>query len=251
MRLSARSIGLMFGVFVVASVLLLTNARHAAHKALSVTKVQLKNGRLRVEGEGARPNAKILIDHMALGTADNRGRFRISLEGVSSLSSRATVSDGFTSQSVSLVGGTPERPGKPQFFVRRGSGLVGEELGFRARAAATASDSLAFVYDWGDGFSLRDPDIGFHRADPGTGAVTGGRVSHAWGNTGTLPVTVTAVDPEGRSTASESLLVAVELEEQDLSIGDFSRIGSLYLEEGRDGAWDPSTAPHPERNTIR
>lgn len=229
MRLNAKSTALMFGAFIAVLVLLFLNAHQTVYAALFVTKAQLKNGRLRVEGKGAQPNARIFINGVAQGIADDQGRFRIEVDGFSARSPRVTLSDGVTSQVVSPLSYTPAAPGKPRFFVRRSAGLVAEALAFQARAATRARDSLAFVYDWGDGSTFRDPDIGFHEANPNTGLVTGNPVSHEWSSAGSFTVTATAVGPGGHSTISDPLPVTVE-EMSDLTptIGDFSRVGSLY-----------------------
>lgn len=233
MRLSSKTTKSITGASIVAALVFLfiifLNAYQAAHTGVFVTRAQVKNGHLRVKGQGARPNARIFINGVAQGIADDQGRFRIDVDGFSARSPRVTLSDGVTSQVVSPLSYTPAAPGKPRFFVRRSAGLVAEALAFQARAATRARDSLAFVYDWGDGSTLRDPDIGFHEANPNTGLVTGNPVSHEWSSAGSFTVTATAVGPGGHSTISDPLPVTVE-EMSDLTptIGDFSRVGSLY-----------------------
>src|SRR5918995_5841231 len=70
------------GLLLSAAVLLA--AAPAALAALSVTRAELSGGQLRVEGQGATPNATITLDGVAMGTAASDGRFRIERSGFSS-----------------------------------------------------------------------------------------------------------------------------------------------------------------------
>src|SRR5215213_4810032 len=64
--------------------------------AVTITRSELNGGQLRVEGQGAVPNAAITVDGVVRGTADSTGRFRIEVAGFSSATCRVTVSDGTT-----------------------------------------------------------------------------------------------------------------------------------------------------------
>ena len=60
--------------------------------AVTITRSELNGGQLRVEGQGAAPNAAISIDGVVRGTADSTGRFRIELANFSSPTCRITSS---------------------------------------------------------------------------------------------------------------------------------------------------------------
>src|SRR5215207_7219217 len=75
--------------------------------AVQVTRSELNGGQLRIEGQGAVPNATMTVDGVARGTADSTGRFRIEAANFSSPTCRVTVSDGATSVQASLTGCTP------------------------------------------------------------------------------------------------------------------------------------------------
>jgi probable HAF family extracellular repeat protein len=94
-------------------VLLLFVAVPVAAAALAVTRAELNGGQLRVEGNGARPNATITVDGTPMGTADSGGRFRIERSGFSSSTCRITVSDGVDSAQATLSGCTPAPPPMP------------------------------------------------------------------------------------------------------------------------------------------
>jgi len=75
--------------------------------AVQVTRSELSGGKLRIEGQGAVPNATMTVDGVARGTADSTGRFRIEATNFSSSTCLVTVSDGATSVQASLAGCTP------------------------------------------------------------------------------------------------------------------------------------------------
>jgi len=103
MKLNTSVTKLLSPVFVLSALLLLVVVDHPAVFAdVMVTRAELDRGRLRIEGEGATPNANISVNGVVRGTANDRGRFRIKLEDFSSLSCQVTVSDGNSSQVVSL-----------------------------------------------------------------------------------------------------------------------------------------------------
>src|SRR5215204_1567228 len=75
--------------------------------AVQITRSELQGGQLRIEGQGAVPNATMTVDGVARGTADSAGRFRIEVTNFSSPTCQVTVSDGATSVQTSLAGCTP------------------------------------------------------------------------------------------------------------------------------------------------
>jgi hypothetical protein len=81
--------------------------------AVTITRSELNGGQLRVEGQGAVPNAAITIDGVVRGTADSTGGFRIEIANFSSPACRITVSDGTTSAQTTLAGCTPSAPAAP------------------------------------------------------------------------------------------------------------------------------------------
>ncbi len=111
MRLFQTITRLLFPVCALAALLVLVVAvLPTVYAAVSVTRAELDRGRLRIEGEGAAPNATISVAdvanpdvELAQGTADNRGRFRIQKQVNSpSCPGRVMVSDGNTTQTVTL-----------------------------------------------------------------------------------------------------------------------------------------------------
>lgn len=97
----------------VAGLLVGLGSAEPALAALNVTRAELNGGQLRVEGQGAVPNAQIAVDGVVRGSADGSGRFRIQVAGFSSPTCRITVSDGTTSVQVALTGCTPSSPPPP------------------------------------------------------------------------------------------------------------------------------------------
>ena len=101
MKLNLSVTKLLSTVFVLSVLLLLVVVDHPAVFAdVMVTRAELDEGRLRIEGEGATPGSSISVDGMSLGSADDRGRFRIELEDFSPSSCQVIVSDGNSSQLV-------------------------------------------------------------------------------------------------------------------------------------------------------
>ena len=47
-----------------------------AWAAVQVTRAELSGGKLRIEGQGAVPNATMTVDGVARGTADSAGRWQ-------------------------------------------------------------------------------------------------------------------------------------------------------------------------------
>src|SRR6266851_2652736 len=84
-----------------------------ANAAIVITRSELIGGQLRVEGQGARPNASISVNGTARGTADVGGRFRILVANFSAPTCSVTVSDGATSAAASLIGCTSAPPPPP------------------------------------------------------------------------------------------------------------------------------------------
>ena len=95
--------------------------------ALTVTRSELNGGQLRVEGQGAVPNAAISIDGVVRGTADSTGSFRIEVANFSSPTCQITVSDGTTSVQTTLAGCTRTQGGTGSISIipgGNGSGVV-------------------------------------------------------------------------------------------------------------------------------
>ena len=94
---------LLLPVFVISVLLVLVGVDHPAVFAdFSKIRAELDRGQLRIEGEGAVPNAVISVDSVSRNTADDQGRFRIELENFTSPSCQVTVSDGVSSLLVPL-----------------------------------------------------------------------------------------------------------------------------------------------------
>lgn len=149
------------------------------------------------------------IDGVARGSAGGDGQFRIEVSGFSSPTCEVTVSDGSTSAKATLSGCTPSGPPKPTFFLRTEVGAAGQQLRFQA--AADSSTDLAFVFNWGDGTTVRDPASGFHSpVPPGNVRVEGAEVSHAWSAAGAYTVTITAIDRNGRTSVSDPHTVTIQ-----------------------------------------
>src|ERR671934_695999 len=80
----------------------------SAGAALTITRAELNSGQLRVEGNGAVPNARVVVNPGAVtGTSDSNGAFRIQTSPYSSSTCKITASDGVSSASASLAGCTP------------------------------------------------------------------------------------------------------------------------------------------------
>jgi hypothetical protein len=85
-----------------------------AQAAIRITRSELNNGQLRVEGSGALPNHSISVNPGAVsGTSDGAGAFKIQSSPYSSSTCQVTVSDGATSASASLSGCSPTTPPPP------------------------------------------------------------------------------------------------------------------------------------------
>ena len=80
----------------------------SAGAALTITRAELNSGQLRVEGNGAVPNARVVVNPGAVtGTSDSNGAFRIQTSPYSSSTCKITASDGGSTASASLAGCTP------------------------------------------------------------------------------------------------------------------------------------------------
>lgn len=105
---------LLFPVFASTILLLLVfSVQQPAYADVSITRAELDRGKLRVEGEGA-PNATISINGVAQSTADDQGRFKVRVENFSTSNCQITVSDGSTSQIVTLDPCTPAEEDDPE-----------------------------------------------------------------------------------------------------------------------------------------
>ena len=112
-------------------------AAASAGAAITLTRAELNNGQLRVEGNGARPNASIVVNPGAVtGTSDGNGAFRIERSSYSSSTCTITVSDGVSSTSASLSGCTASQPASaPAVSLSPASLTFGaQELGTRSTA---------------------------------------------------------------------------------------------------------------------
>src|SRR5262249_1120463 len=197
---------------VVASVCATIFLSERANAAIVITRAELNAGQLRLEGQGAQPNASISVDGAVRGTAGAGGLFRIQLATFSSPTCKVTVSDGVSSAAATLIGCTPAplppAPSSVIFGTSTAAGTGGAALSHQAVGTTGVGGSLAFVYNWGDASTSRDPATGFYSAGTGT-SVVGATVTHAWLTAGTFTVTVTAVDDLGRSVVSGPLSVTI------------------------------------------
>jgi hypothetical protein len=76
-----------------------------------VTRAELSNGQLRVEGNGAKPNASVVVNPGTVtGTSDATGAFKIQSSPYSSSTCKVTVSDSVSSATATLSGCTPSQP---------------------------------------------------------------------------------------------------------------------------------------------
>src|SRR5712691_8676218 len=208
---SMKPAAVRFAAFLVGFYLLASGVQ--ANAAIVITRSELSGGQLRVEGQGAQPNAPISVNGTVRGTADAGGRFKILAANFSSPTCSVTVSDGVTSAAASLIGCTSAPPPSPPptsviFGTSTAAGTVGAALNYQAVGSSGVGGLLAFVYNWGDGSTLRDPATGFYSAGAGS-SVIGATVTHAWLTAGTFTVTVTAVDDLGRSVVSGPLSVTI------------------------------------------
>ena len=97
-------------LFLLGALLLTLTAGQIAEAAVTVTRADMELDRLRVRGQGAGPQATILIDGLPLGQADDLGNFRIEVSGFSSPTCVITVSDGSTVLEVPLSNCTVTPP---------------------------------------------------------------------------------------------------------------------------------------------
>lgn len=105
------------GLVFLLTALLLTSWPSASYAAVSVNRAELSGSDLRVEGDNAIADARILIDGVARGSADGDGEFRIEVSGFSSPTCRISVDDGTGAVTATLSGCTPtstEPPPEPE-----------------------------------------------------------------------------------------------------------------------------------------
>jgi len=90
------------------------SAPPAAVTQIVITRSEVNNGALRVEGNGAVPNHAVTVDGgAASGVSDGAGAFRIEKSPFSSPTCRITVADGTSSAQATLSGCTPAPPPPP------------------------------------------------------------------------------------------------------------------------------------------
>lgn len=82
--------------------------------AVSVDRAEMSGGDLRLEGDNARANARILVDGVDRGAADGRGDFRIEVSGFTTSTCRISVNDGTGAVTVSVDGCTPTSTPPPE-----------------------------------------------------------------------------------------------------------------------------------------
>jgi hypothetical protein len=87
----------------------------AAQAATTISKAELKGTQVKIEGSGAAPNARLLVNGGVLtGTADAGGKFRIESGSFTAPADcRVTVSDGSTSATSTLSGCSVSQPPPP------------------------------------------------------------------------------------------------------------------------------------------
>jgi len=71
---------------------------------ITITRAELNSGQLRIEGNGAKPNAAMTVNGQALGSADGAGNFRLQTTVFLAPTCTATVSDGTGSTTTPLAG---------------------------------------------------------------------------------------------------------------------------------------------------
>jgi hypothetical protein len=80
-------------------------AAPAAHAAVSVSRAEVSDGRLRIEGTAV-PNRTITVDGVAMGTSDNGGRFRVERSGFTPPADcTVDVNDGSTTATTATLSG--------------------------------------------------------------------------------------------------------------------------------------------------
>ena len=84
----------------------------AAQAATTITRAELSGTSVRIEGSGATPNARLVVNGGVLtGTADSGGRFRIESSNFSKPADcKVTVTDGTTSATSTLSGCSVSQP---------------------------------------------------------------------------------------------------------------------------------------------
>jgi hypothetical protein len=84
----------------------------AAQAATTITRAELSGTQVRIEGSGATPNARLVVNGGVLtGTADSGGRFRIESSNFSKPADcKVTVTDGSTSATSTLSGCSVSQP---------------------------------------------------------------------------------------------------------------------------------------------
>src|SRR3954471_21809675 len=99
---------------VVAAVGTLCVGTATAGAAITITRAELSSGQLRVEGNGALPNAAVTVDPGGVpGRSDSNGAFKIQTSPYASSSCVVTVTDASSSRSATLTGCTPASTSAP------------------------------------------------------------------------------------------------------------------------------------------
>ena len=102
------STGLRSLAFAAVWLVALSAAVAKADAAIRITRAELNSSQLRVEGDGALPNAAVTVNPGAVsGKSDSSGAFKIQWTPYSSSTCQVTASDGSSSATASLSGCTP------------------------------------------------------------------------------------------------------------------------------------------------
>jgi hypothetical protein len=142
--------GILASLVVVLSVVF----AQAAQAATTITRAELQGTQVRIEGSGAAPNARLVVNGGTLvGTADAGGNFRIESSGSTAPPDcKVTVSDGSTSATATLAGCTVSQPPPPSApslssLTVNPTDVVGGDLATGTVTLSTAAPSGGFVID--------------------------------------------------------------------------------------------------------
>lgn len=210
-----RSVGV-----IIAIIALLLSLPTPGLAEVRVSRAELKGSDLHVEGDAV-PNARIFIDGVERGRADDRGRFKITVAFFSSPRCRIKVDDGTGAVEATLSGCTPTRSGPPppEFGTMTAEVLEGNTARYAVGVTGQPGEEVAFTFDWGDGSApTRVPPAGFETLEPKPGQTTIGLASafaeHVYAQAGTFTLQIATLDPEGRTAAAEPFTVTVIEDDQ-------------------------------------
>ncbi|EMR74283.1 PDK repeat-containing protein, partial [Thermoplasmatales archaeon SCGC AB-539-N05] len=126
----------------------------------------------------------------------------------------------------------PEKPSGPP------NGLIGEEYTYTTLANDTDKDHIAYLFDWGDGFTTRVPEVGY--VPSGTSA----SVSHRWFQRGAYNVIARSEDENGimSNSWSDPLIVTISSGTPIITV-NMHRIHNLYPLDKIDNPYDDGDYP--------